>query len=398
MRHASSSRKDSIDADIVRAYRGWRYFEGRRFSEAFVHTKDAMEFSDRKEILETFMRLEKEVRGSSAEREFIRAKLIASQYYLRQVLGEHVPYAEYVLRTIGVPVRIIQERRIEALSRKIERKLGKLGIAYTERDMKKALYLKAMDEEAFMRSLEKEQIGLLKKASDYLGIDLKEKISIEFVKEDAYWHYRLSIRDDGFVLLVNAHPVRTRHKKGSLTYAIMHELCGHALQLGAWKREILAGRISEVCGCEEDYGPEIFSLEGVGESVAYYIFREDIDAHLEVELMLDMLEHMVQNNAYIRVNAGEPIRSVARYYKTRVIGKDMQSIMKTLREVKSDPLLRTYRYVYGASLLFYERVARTLSERNRRVFFREMYRRPMTYVQINAFYKSFFKKQKPRRT
>jgi hypothetical protein len=351
----------------VKAYRGWRRFEKRPFADNFVTTKRFYNFKSQQEILDKFIALNKLIKIQTPQDEYIKAKLIASIYYLRSKLGEKIKYSEYVENTIGVVPTLIPENTIKNLSSKLKNKLQKIGIDYSKKDLEKKLVITNIDKR-FVRSLKKQKIALLKKAEAYLNIDLDEKIYIKLINEDKSWHYYLNIAKNSFVLKINTNLSRASHKKGSLKYAIIHELCGHALQLSSWKKQIKMGKINEVCGCEEDYGPEIFMLEGVGESIFYYIFEDEIKGYLEIELMMDELEHMVQNNAYIMINAGNQLNEVVKYYSNRVILSEKRLIRKSLIEVRDDPFLRAYKYAYGSSLIFFKNAAKKLSPKQRQFF------------------------------
>lgn len=375
----------TIYQDIVKTYRGWRRFEKRRFADAFVITKGFHKFRSHKEILDKFAALNASLDADTPQDEYIKTKLIASIYYLRHKLGERIDYSDYLNNTIGVVPALTPEKKIENLTDEIKHKLQKLGIDYDKKDLDKKLALGAVDKR-FVAELKKQKNDLLIKAEKYLGIRLSEKVYVKLTDEEKYWHYYINIKRNSFALKINTNHDRVKHKKGSLEYAIMHELCGHALQLSSWKKQIRLGKISEVCGCEEDYGPEIFSLEGVGESIFYYIFKNEIRGYLEIELMLDELEHLVQNNAYIMINSGHKLNEVTKYYADRVILKDKESIKKTLTEVRDDSFMRAHRYVYGSSLVFFKNAAKNLNPKQRRKFFRMLYLQPMTYTQIKSLY------------
>lgn len=380
-----------IYPEIVKTYRGWRKFENRRFADNFVNTKGSIKFNSHEEILNKLKQLLKNFSVKSEEDRFIEAKLIASIYLLRHKLEEKIDFFEYVKNTIGIKPKIIPESKIERLTKKIKNRLTKLGIKYTKKDIESHLYTKNFSKKEFSDKLEKEKNILISKAEKYLNLKLKEKIKLEFVNEDKYWKYYLNIKKKGFALKINTNPDRVKHKKGSLKYAIMHELCGHALQLGSWKEQIKKGKINEVCGCEEDYGPEIFMLEGVGESIFYYAFEDDLDEYLELELMFDELEHIVQNNAYIMVNTGKSLSESTKYYTDRVIKSNRKSVMKTLKEVRDDSFMRAYRPVYGLSLLFFKKVSQELNKKQKNKFFRQLYLKPMTYNQIKKLYLKIIK-------
>jgi hypothetical protein len=373
-------------SDIVKSYRGWHKFESKRFDEHFVKTKGYLEFRNHKEILDKFESLLGSFNVESVEDEFIKSKLIASIYLLRHKLGEQIDYFEYVKNTIGIEPKKIQEGEITSLITKIKKKLHSLGIKYTKRGIKKGIYLKKITRRGFSEQLERERPLLIKKTESYLGLKLRGKVHLEFVNKNEYWHYSLNTKEKGFSLKVNLNPSRTKHKKGSLKYAIMHELCGHALQLGTWKEQVRKGNINEVCGCVEDYGPESFSLEGVGESIFYFVFKDDIDDYLELELMFDELEHKVQNNAYIMINTGKSIIQTAKYYTDRVIQSERNNVKRSLKEIRDDSFLRAYRPVYGLSLLFFKKIAKNLNEKQRQAFLKKLYLTPMTFQQIRSEY------------
>lgn len=374
-----------IYSNLVKAYRGWRKFENRQFADGFVITQGFYKFKNLQEILNKFIELNNLIKIKNPQDEYIKAKLTASIYCLRSKLGEKINYSEYLQNTIGVTPTCTSELIIKNLSNKIKNKLQQLGIEYPEGHLEKKLAVNKIDNE-FIRKLKKQKIELLQKAETYLNITLAEKVYIRLVDEEKYWHYHINIKPNSFELKINTNSERVQHKKGSLEYAIIHELCGHALQLSSWKKQIKTGKISEVCGCIEGYGPEIFMLEGVGESIFYYIFGDKIKDYLEIELMTDELEYLVQNNAYIMINSDNHLCDVVKYYSDRVILKDKKSIQKTLVEVRDDPFLRAYRYVYGASLIFFKNAAKNLDSTQRKKFFRKLYLTPMTYNQINLFY------------
>jgi len=374
----------TIYQDIVKSYRGWRKFEKRRFADNFVMTKGFFKFKNHKEILDKFIELYGLLKIKSSQDEYIKAKLVASIYYLRHKFGEKIDYSEYVKNTIGVVPSLTPEKDIEKLSSEISKKLLKIGVNYTKKDIEEKLIIKTLDKR-FVTELKKKKTELIKQAEKYLNIKLSEKVYIKLVNEE-HWHYCINIKRNSFALKINTNPEKVNHKRGALEYAIMHEICGHALQLSSWKKQIKSGKVSEVCGCEEDYGPEIFSLEGVGESIFYYVFENEIKGDLEIELMMDELDHIVQNNAYIMINSGQKLDKVVKYYSERNILKDKKSIEKSLIQVCDDSFLRANRYVYGSSLIFFKNAAKNLNPKQRQKFFRELYLQPMTYNQINAFY------------
>lgn len=371
-----------IYQEIVKAYRGWRKFEGRNFADSSVLTSEWFIFDSHKDILNKFMELKNKFKPQSEEDQYIEAKLIASIYFLRDKIGEKIKFEEYLKNTIGIDLKMVPEKYIERLLGKIKSKLKELNISYERKTLPDEVYGKPLIKEEILEYISNRKNKLIEVAENKLDLRINAPISVKFLNEDKYWHYNLSVTKEGFDLKVNLNVDRTKHFKNLIDYAIMHELCGHALQLASWKKEILEGRLNEVIGCEEDYGPEIFVLEGVAESIPYYLFEDMIKGQFELDLMLDELEHLVQNNAYCMIHSGKSLQHAVDYYHERTIKGDKKSIEKALKEAKEDSLMKAYRPVYGVSLLFFKKVSQVLPKEKKVDFFKSLYLRPRTYAQL----------------
>ncbi|WBW94889.1 hypothetical protein [Oceanirhabdus sp. W0125-5] len=380
------SKEEIIFQNIVKAYHGVRILLNKKFKEDYVLTKGFKKYNDLEEALMDFMNFENSINNIKDCNSFIKSKVVATQYYLNTLLGKEIKYEEYVKKTIGVSVEYNDDRYILELKRTIGQKLNDIGMKYTKEDISKYFYNIKISENEFKNFIKKEMKRLINKAENYLGIKFNESIDIQFIDKDIPYSYYLSIAESGFTLMVNRNISNSKFNIASLKYAIMHEICGHAFQLSSWKNEIHKKKINQICGCEEDYGPEIFQLEGVGESIVYFIFDDEIDEYMEIELLLDELHHLVQNNSYIMYNMGESMDKCVNYYSSNYILADKSKVEQRLKQVKEDAFYRANLFVYGSCLSLFKRIAISLNYDKKKEFFRTMYLNPMTYDQIINYY------------
>ncbi|WP_026477804.1 hypothetical protein [Alkaliphilus transvaalensis] len=378
------------DGDIVKSFHGCRKFLNKQVAKSFVHTGGWKDFVDIGEIIEDFQTHKDNLEVVTDEDQYIIDKMMATITYLQHMKGERLNYREYLKRTIGVEPFLFSEERIQSITNEIKDSFTKLNIAYSPEVIKRQFYNITYQEKELKEELGKEMVRLMKKAEDYLNLKFKEPVEIECINEDIPYGYYLKIKEEGYSLRVNLHKNKGSFSPASLKYAIIHEVCGHALQLSTWKHQIRELKISEVCGCLEDYGPEIFQLEGVAEGLIYFIFSDEIDEYMKLELLLDELHHMVQNNAFIEVNMGTPLKVVLNYYKTRYPLAEENEILDRLSKAKEDGFYRANLYSYGVALDFFKSAASKLGNESKRRFLREMYLRPMTYSQLKVFLENQF--------
>ncbi|WP_160690984.1 hypothetical protein [Clostridium sp. C2-6-12] len=375
----------NIYSEIVSAYHGLRNLLGNTFREENVITKTAKDYKDLSEVLNDYKRLSI---LAKEENEYVYKKLISTVYYIRNLLKEDIDYKEYVKNTIGAEVVFTSQKEIDQLIKVIKDKFMKMGIEYSKEEIQSKFYNLNIDMCELEEYMNKELNRQTKIAEDYLDLKFNAAVGIKFIEdENIPYKYRLSIDKNGYILNVNKGLIKGYLNETSLKYAISHEICGHAFQLYSWKNGILSGNINEVCGCEEDYGTEIFQLEGVGESICYFVFRNEIDSKMEIELLLDYLHHLVQNNSYILFNNGENLSEVVNYYKTNYILAEPEEIEKRIKLSKGDSFYKANLYVYGSSLSTFKNISDDLTEEKRKIFFREMYTSPMCYDEIIKYYK-----------
>lgn len=375
-----------LQENIVGSYRGLRRLLGKRFKDKFVLSNRTINYSNLEEALSDFTKYEKILFDRKESNEYILKKVTATKYYIMSLLNYDISYEEYVKNTIGVNVNITSQNIIDDIVKEIKIKLEQLEIKYTKKEIYEKFYSFSMDKEELKEYLTNEFKRQKDIVESYLELDFSDECVIEFVDEEIPYGYYLNIGEDNYILKVNINMDKSRFNKANLRYAIAHEIFGHAMQLSYWNKGIKEEKINEICGCEEDYGPEIIQLEGVGESIVYFIFEDEIDLEMEIELLLDKLHHLVQNNSYIMFNSGYNLEKCVDYYCTNYILSNRESVRKRILMSKDDSFYRANLYSYGSSLITFININKGLNLDKRKEFFRQMYLQPMTYDEILKYY------------
>ncbi|MBI6039876.1 hypothetical protein [Clostridium perfringens] len=377
-----------LEEKIVSSYRGIRKLLGKNFKDNFVISKVSKDYNNLQEALSDFIEYEEILINIKCSEKFIFKKIVATKYYLMSILGYDITYNEYIKNTIGVNINYTSQDIIDDLIIEIKNKLKLLKLEYSKDDINNKFYNLTMSQDDLKNYLINEYNRQKKIVETYLNIKFDEMFDIEFIDEEIPYKYYLSNNNDKYILKVNLNLDVSKFNKASLRYAIAHEIFGHALQLSTWKMRIHKSEISQICGCEEDYGPEIFQLEGVAESIVYFIFEEEIDLEMEIELLLDKLHHLVQNNAYIMYNSGISLENCVNYYSNYYILNDEDYVRNRIYMSKEDSFYKANLYVYGDCLTKFIEICNELSKDERKIFLNKMYLQPMTSEEILSYSKS----------
>jgi hypothetical protein len=122
---------------IVAVYRGWHAFEQAHGGPSIIDfdlssITDIAFFNSRREILLALENLYDQLDDSSHEGEFLRAKLRGSVFYLRALMGQQIPFAEYVENTLGVPLEYFSDQEIADTRCKVDELLSFFGLQLRE--------------------------------------------------------------------------------------------------------------------------------------------------------------------------------------------------------------------------------------------------------------------------
>jgi len=381
--------------EVVRLYRGWDKLERKLLNGQprlidfdLVPSQDSDEFESRIQVLNRLMELRDALlpESESAEEQFIWAKLNASVHYLRVLMGEQIPFGEYIRATVGIEPRFYTVEEIDEAKERVEALLDKFGFKL------EPSYRCKFEETFTIHDPEMVKDEILEKwplwfnrLMEYIGNVELPDIEIVFKNVDAYWHSWVSGSDKGISLQINLHE-RVNFPRGYPEILTFHELCGHAVQAAFWLFQIRNGKMPKAFGITTIHTPEQFMAEGIGQALSEIIASDD-ELSLEAVLSreLEKYRFRVYNNAHLMINSGGTIREIYRYVAEHLPFERGETIEAELRDRSRNPLFRTYQYVYALSGDFFRNVTRGLSYEQKRAFLRRMYSTMMTPRQIEQF-------------
>jgi hypothetical protein len=375
---------------IIAVYRGWHNFEraheGPEIIDFDLTEMDTVDsFESREEILAALTNLAEQLDINSHEGEFLRDKLKGSIAYLRAVLGEPIPFDEYIRHTLGVSLTAFPDPELLAARNRVDELLADFGLRFTseyKEDFERTLTIS--DPEQIKRGITEHQEFWLARLRDY-GVPAPNRVpvKVEFVKVDAYWSNWISgSAADGITLRLNIHP-RKKYEVGRPLMLCLHEICGHALQMTLWKDLIGQGAINAACGLTTVHTPEAFVCEGLGQTVADFLADEvDFPREFWLSRRLQYYTLMVLHNAHLMIYDSVPIEEIIEYARIRLPFTSPDVIGAEIRDRATDPLYRTYQLTYAAGEHMISTLTGNLTAEQKRLLLSELYSTPMTPQQL----------------
>jgi hypothetical protein len=118
---------------IVAVYRGWEAFERANMGPQIIDfdlssIDDVASFSSRREVLLVLEELCGQLDDNSHEGEFLRDKLRGSISYLRALMGQQIPFNEYLRHTLGIAPERFPDQEVDAIRCKVEDLLSSLKL------------------------------------------------------------------------------------------------------------------------------------------------------------------------------------------------------------------------------------------------------------------------------
>ena len=375
---------------IVAVYRGWHSFERVHEGPQIIDfdltdMNNADSFESREEVLAALTNLAEQLDISTHEGEFLRAKLKGSIAYLRALLGQPIPFDEYIKETLGIYIIPFSDRELLDARNRVEELLSEYGVQLAseyKEDFETKLTIS--DPEQIKRGITDHQEFWLAQLRDY-GVPTPNRFlfKVEFVKVDAYWSNWISGSvAEGITLRINIHP-RKKYEIGRPLMLCLHEICGHALQMTLWKDLIAQGVMNPACGLTTVHTPEALVCEGLGQTVADFLDDEaDFPREFWLSRRLQYYTLMVLHNAHLMIYESAPIEDILQYARTRLPFTPSAVIEAEIRDRTTDPLYRTYQLTYAAGERMISALARDLTSKQKRLLLSHLYSIPMTPQQL----------------
>jgi hypothetical protein len=305
-------------------------------------------------------------------------------------MGQQIPFDEYLRHTLGVVPERFPDQEIEAVRGKAESLLAFFGLHLEEQDKDKfEARLIIHDPEEIKRYIVENYEFWLSQLREK-GIPSPEKLNlrVEYVKIDAYWSNWIGGSFvDGITLRINLHS-RKKYDLGKPMILCLHEICGHAVQMALWRELIARGEMNQACGLTTVHSPEMFVAEGLGQTVADFLGGEE-EFPLEFRLSRWLLYHtlMVLHNAHLMIYEGTPVETILLYAQSNLPFSHPDVIEAEVRDRSADPLFRAYQLSYAVAERTIRSLIETLTPQQKKMFFIEIYTRPMTPTQLQDFHR-----------
>lgn len=382
--------------EAIAVYRGWELLEHRLPQEIrsavidfdlVPEIPDTEDFDSREQVLSRILNLLDSVEVVDETSEFIQAKLNASAYYLRSLMGEQFEFYDYVRNMLGITPELVSEETIDEQKRRVFTLLAEFGVPIVQEEPKKqdfaifAESIRIYEDEAEKEAREKEA-KFLPITLNILGFnDLQVPHRIELVKEEGYWVGWSLGKKGNLLLKYNFHPIH-RWRKGDMEYLTLHEVCGHFVHAASLAREIEEGRLDPFIGITTVHDPHGFMGEGIADALTYF-FPEELPLSVYGVLSREQRNwrDYLNNNAHILINMGWEENKLLEYILTNPFASTEVARLN-LRRWREHSLYRSYQYAYGIALKYHKTFAARMNLDQKIRFLRYAFTRYVTPTRL----------------
>ena len=370
----------SADEDYCRTLLGWDELSRELHDEPIVNfnplgVAGATCFNHDLEVLAALQGLQPRFPPRSLQ----ACRLRGHEAFLRQSLGQPIPFNEYIRATQMVPTKPFSAAYLRRRRELAERSLAAVGLRYGAGIASESEEMVGPEEmPAMWRALTAQELPRLEAA---IGRELRFEFDIEHVEVDDYWLYWMDTHEGRFRIRMNVHE-RPLARAEVIHGGVLHEIVGHLAQAHAWCQEVQAGRLAPSLTLQTQHTLEGFCTEGVAQTLSLWLAgADDVDPILLAWLRMEHYWNLVFHNAHVLVNQGAPIEQCAEYVSINIpdVGPPCGALAD-LRRRSTDPMRRSYLLSYGIGQDAMVRAAERLEPVARRQLLVEMYTRPMTYA------------------
>lgn len=377
---------------IMRVYRGWDALEKANGIDIIdfdlVPAVEPEPFRFREQVLDRLQFFHAGIQPTNNQKEFIKAKLNASIYYLRALMGEEIPYEEYVENITGIKPQLIPDEEIQKQKATMDALLHDIGYRPTRESFKEfssRIRMTKTDAEREARRCEETLIPIVLRSLGFEDVEFPHEIRL--VEERDYWMGWTSTTPTGLLLLrYNFHPMHNWFQ-GDMEFLTLHEVGGHFVQASLLKRRIASGEVNPVIGITTVQEPHTFIGEGTADALSYFL--PEVERALSLFGLLSREQRAnrdyVQNNAHIWINQGRNPDELVKYIMEHNPFSKEERVRMNLENWRSNPSRRAYQYVYGISLYYHHQFKERLTAEQQKEYLRYAMSGYETPTQIIAY-------------
>lgn len=318
---------------------------------------------------------------------FLTAQVRASTYYARLRAGEEIKFDELIEKTLGT---YPTETPPEVLSQQQEIVTNSLKDLELEPDnfsINEWRINNQLSREEARERLKKSAVKTIKRVGKFIGENIDTSFEVIPQDEDRYYWVWADTNGNGdFVLKQNFSEKRGKiWTRGKIQELKWHEGGEHISRMAIRKKLIKDGKLHPIFGLTTVHGPEPVVEEGLAVTMTYFVpgAYENLSPEGRFQVEATILKHMVYGNVHIRLNRENPpsTEEVISYVQSYLPWEARSEIEEQIKERTQNPLYRIYLYSYAIGTWMHAVFARTLNDRGKREFLKEIMSRPYTPTQ-----------------
>ncbi|MGH3820242.1 MAG: hypothetical protein ACRDRE_21330 [Pseudonocardiaceae bacterium] len=336
-------------------------------------------FDNRFVALDQLTRLR--VEANAQHQPVLSVYLDAHIAYLCALMGQQLPFGEYISVTQGCAPRGWTRDYLEQCAGIVKDALGSLGISWDEHTWRN---LRSVSE-----SLPASEVGAA--IADYadqhessvrrlVDTDAEFNLTIEDVEVDAYWSYWL----DG-----SSHDTRLRINKNKTSFShvdayrfALHEILGHALQYSSLTAQAETNTV-EWPRILAVHCPHQILFEGLAQ-VLPWIASPD-DEIVVARTRIDHFMNLIRGQIHILINSGVTAADCRDLAHHQVPWWTDDEIARELYDRSRNPQFRSYLWSYTAGMDWFIRLVEEGGATPAEVL-REAYKRPLTPSELHELW------------
>jgi hypothetical protein len=313
----------------------------------------------------------------------LATRVDADLTYLRAMLGQRLPLADYVRRTQGCAVAGWPDDHLTQVGDQARACLADLGVDWDDRALTHLARVEGMlrgqDAADAIEEAASELEPLVRAAT---GTDAPYRLTIESADVDAYWSYWLDGAGTDARLRLNRR--RAEFSETQARVFALHEVLGHALQSASWYARWSANDDDGAVRLLSVHTDTQVLLEGLAQALPLFVTGDDARAVARVRLA--HYTQLVRAGLHLAVNDGTPIADCVAWARDRVPFWSDEEIGNALTDRGVDPQLRSYLWAYPAGVDWFVALADSGDAAARTAVLRAAYRGPLAPADLMALW------------
>lgn len=312
----------------------------------------------------------------------LATRVDADLTYLRAMLGQRLPLADYVRRTQGCAAAGWPDDHLTRVGDRARACLADLGVDWDDRTLTHLARVEGMlrGQDA-ADAIEEAAAELEPSVRAATGTAAPYRLTIESADVDAYWSYWLDGAGTDARLRLNRR--RAEFSETQARVFALHEVLGHALQSASWYARWSAADDGAVRLLSVHTDTQVL-LEGLAQALPLFVIGDDARAVARVRLA--HYTQLVRAGLHLAVNDGTPVADCVAWARERVPFWSDEEIGNALTDRGVNPQLRSYLWAYPAGVDWFVALADSGDASARTAVLRAAYRGPLAPADLMALW------------